>query len=114
MNRVIADPAAADPAVADVSGNCQAGSSALPDDGASLEAMTISKRMTMAAAAMGGGALIALGAFAVDTGITPAPPASAAGVMQLGGTVTSTTPATTLATEFASPEDKAPPFGKRR
>ena len=73
-------------------------------------AMTqIRNRITLGAAAIGGGALIALGALAVATG-GPAPaPASASGGMRLGPTVTSTTPTTSPATPSASPIDKAHP-----
>lgn len=70
-------------------------------------------RIKIAAAVAGGGALVALSAFAVvGGGLAPAPASATGGSMQLGQTTT-TTVATTLATPSASPADKAAPYGKK-
>ena len=69
-------------------------------------------RIKIAAAVAGGGALVALSAFAVGGGLAPAPASATGGAMQLGQTATSTV-ATTLASPSASPADKAAPYGKK-
>ena len=73
----------------------------------------VSARIKVAAAAVGAGVMVAMGALTMAFGgteahaIVPTPPLDGA-----GDTSTQTTAATTIATPAASPTMKAPPYGK--
>jgi hypothetical protein len=72
-----------------------------------------SGRVKLAAATIGGGALVTMGALTFAAGGQPAvSPSFVSNGMQTGVTITETTPGTVLATSLAVPPVKAPPFGK--